>query len=59
MGVRAAYETAGKWGKNLATRFILDIARTAGLSGGERVEIEACSGARSRGRGADYPWGSL
>ena len=39
-----AYVTVGKWGKNLAIRFPLDIARAAGLSDGERVEIEARDG---------------
>jgi antitoxin MazE len=31
----------GKWGKNLAIRFPGEIVKTAGLSDGERVEIEA------------------
>jgi len=39
-----AYATVGKWGKNLAIRFPFDIARAAGLSDGERVEIEARDG---------------
>ena len=33
--------TIGRWGKNLAVRFPGDIARAAGLTEGERVEIEA------------------
>ena len=36
--------TVGKWGKNLAVRFPVEIAREAGLSEGERVEIEARDG---------------
>ena len=40
-----AYATIGKWGKNLAIRFPLEIARAAGLSDGERIEIEARDGA--------------
>ncbi len=32
--------TIGRWGKNLAVRFPGDIARAAGLTEGERVEIE-------------------
>jgi len=39
-----AYVTVGKWGKNLAIRFPLGIARAAGLNDGERVEIEARDG---------------
>ena len=35
-----AYVTVGKWGKNLAIRFPFNIAKAAGLSDGERVEIE-------------------
>ena len=34
----------GRWGKNLAVRFPLEIARAAGLSEGEQVEIEARDG---------------
>lgn len=34
----------GKWGKNLAIRVPLEIAREAGLSDGEDVEIEAVDG---------------
>lgn len=34
----------GKWGKNLAIRVPLDIARASGLSDGEDVEIEALDG---------------
>jgi antitoxin MazE len=38
------YATVGKWGKNLAIRFPLEIARAAGLNDGERVEIETNGG---------------
>ncbi len=38
------YATVGKWGKNLAIRFPFDIAKAAGFSDGERVEIEARGG---------------
>ncbi len=31
----------GRWGKNLAVRFPVDIAKAARLSDGERVEIAA------------------
>ncbi|MGH7925616.1 MAG: AbrB/MazE/SpoVT family DNA-binding domain-containing protein [Candidatus Binatus sp.] len=36
--------TVGKWGKNLAIRFPREIARAAGLSNGERVEVETQDG---------------
>ena len=36
--------TIGKWGKNLAIRFPSEIVRAAGLTGGERVELEAHDG---------------
>ena len=36
--------TVGRWGKNLAVRFPGDIARAAGLTEGERVEIETRGG---------------
>jgi antitoxin component of MazEF toxin-antitoxin module len=36
--------TIGKWGKNLAVRFPSEIAKAAGLSDGERVEIETLDG---------------
>jgi antitoxin component of MazEF toxin-antitoxin module len=39
-----AQATVGKWGKNLAIRFPLEIAKAARLSDGERVEIEALDG---------------
>jgi antitoxin MazE len=36
--------TVGKWGKNLAVRVPLDLARSLGLVDGEKVEIEARDG---------------
>jgi antitoxin MazE len=39
-----AQATVGRWGKNLAIRFPLEIAKAARLSDGERVEIEARDG---------------
>jgi antitoxin component of MazEF toxin-antitoxin module len=34
----------GRWGKNLAIRVPLEVARMSGLSDGEQVEIEAQDG---------------
>lgn len=34
----------GKWGKNLAVRLPVEVARAAGLVDGERVQIEARDG---------------
>jgi antitoxin component of MazEF toxin-antitoxin module len=34
----------GKWGKNLAVRVPVEVARAAGLTDGERVEIETVDG---------------
>jgi antitoxin component of MazEF toxin-antitoxin module len=34
----------GKWGKSLAIRVPLDVARAVGLSDGEAVEIETADG---------------
>jgi len=36
--------TVGRWGKNLAVRVPLEIAKASGLSEGERVQIEAHDG---------------
>jgi antitoxin MazE len=36
--------TVGRWGKNLAIRVPFEVAKKAGLSDGERVEIEARDG---------------
>ena len=34
----------GKWGKNLAIRVPMDIARAVGLANGEKVEVETQDG---------------
>jgi antitoxin MazE len=34
----------GRWGKNLAVRVPMDVARTTGLSDGEQVEVEMLDG---------------
>ena len=39
-----AQVTVGRWGKNLAIRVPLDVAKRTGLVDGERVEIEAQDG---------------
>jgi len=39
-----SHSIVGKWGKNLAIRVPMDIARAAGLADGEKVEIEALDG---------------
>ncbi len=36
--------TVGRWGKNLALRVPMDVARAAGLVDGEKVEIETQDG---------------
>jgi antitoxin component of MazEF toxin-antitoxin module len=36
--------TVGKWGKNLAIRVPMEVARAAGLTDGEQVEIKAHDG---------------
>ena len=36
--------TVGRWGKNLAIRVPFEVAKTAGLSEGEEVEIEEKDG---------------
>jgi len=36
--------TVGRWGKNLAIRVPLEVAKKAGLAAGERVEIQAQDG---------------
>jgi predicted nucleic acid-binding protein/antitoxin component of MazEF toxin-antitoxin module len=41
---RLSQVTVGRWGKNLAIRFPSEVAKKAGLSDGERVEIEARDG---------------
>ncbi len=34
----------GKWGKNLAIRIPMEVARAAGLTDGEKVEVETQAG---------------
>jgi antitoxin MazE len=38
------HSVVGKWGKNLAIRVPMDVARAAGLVDGEKVEIETLDG---------------
>ncbi len=40
-----SHVTIGKWGKSLAVRLPGDIARSAGLSEGAQVDVEAHDGA--------------
>ncbi|GAN74645.1 AbrB/MazE/SpoVT family DNA-binding domain-containing protein [Acidiphilium sp. AL] len=39
-----SHTVVGKWGKNLAIRVPMDVARMAGLTDGEKVEIETLDG---------------
>lgn len=39
-----ARATIGKWGKNLAVRFPLEIEKAVGLKNGERIVIESRGG---------------
>lgn len=39
-----SYGVVGKWGKTLAIRVPMDIARTVGLVEGEKVEVEIQDG---------------
>ena len=39
-----SHSVVGKWGKNLAIRVPMDIARAAGLADGEKVEVETVDG---------------
>jgi AbrB family looped-hinge helix DNA binding protein len=39
-----SHVTVGRWGKNLAIRVPSEVAKKAGLSDGERVEIETRDG---------------
>jgi antitoxin component of MazEF toxin-antitoxin module len=39
-----AQVTVGKWGKNLAIRFPVEIAKAVGLCEGERLEVETKGG---------------
>jgi antitoxin MazE len=38
------HSVIGKWGKNLAIRVPMEIARAAGLTDGEKVEVETQDG---------------
>jgi antitoxin component of MazEF toxin-antitoxin module len=38
------HSVIGKWGKNLAVRVPMEVARAAGLTDGEKVEIEIQDG---------------
>lgn len=38
------YSVVGKWGKNLAIRVPMEVARASGLADGETVEIEMQDG---------------
>jgi antitoxin component of MazEF toxin-antitoxin module len=39
-----SHSVIGKWGKNLAIRVPMEIARAAGLTDGEKVEVETQDG---------------
>jgi antitoxin component of MazEF toxin-antitoxin module len=39
-----SHSVVGKWGKNLAIRVPMDVARAVGLMDGEKVQIEAQDG---------------
>ena len=39
-----SHSVVGKWGKNLAIRVPMKVARAAGLTDGEKVEVEAQDG---------------
>ena len=39
-----SHSVVGKWGKNLAIRVPMDVARASGLANGETVEIEIQDG---------------
>ena len=38
------HSVVGKWGKNLAIRVPMEVARVAGLTDGEKVEVETQDG---------------
>ena len=44
MGCEMSKSVVGKWGKNLAVRVPMDVARTIGLADGETVEVETQDG---------------
>jgi antitoxin component of MazEF toxin-antitoxin module len=39
-----SHSVIGKWGKNLAIRVPMEVARAAGLTEGEKVEVETQDG---------------
>jgi antitoxin MazE len=39
-----SHSVVGKWGKNLAIRIPMEVARAAGLTDGEKVEVETQDG---------------
>ena len=39
-----SHSVVGKWGKNLAIRVPMEVARAAGLTDGEKVEVETQDG---------------
>jgi antitoxin component of MazEF toxin-antitoxin module len=39
-----SHSVVGKWGKNLAIRVPMEVARAAGLTDGEKVEVEMQDG---------------
>ncbi len=39
-----SHSVVGKWGKNLAIRVPMEVARAAGLTDGEKVEVETLDG---------------
>jgi antitoxin MazE len=39
-----SHSVVGKWGKNLAIRVPMEVARAAGLADGEKVEVETQDG---------------
>ena len=39
-----SHSVVGKWGKNLAVRVPMEVARAAGLADGEKVEVETQDG---------------
>jgi antitoxin component of MazEF toxin-antitoxin module len=49
-----SHSIVGKWGKNLAIRVPMDIARASGLADGETVEIEMQDGDLVVRRQADH-----
>lgn len=56
-----SHSVVGKWGKNLAIRVPMEVARAAGLTDGEKVEVETQDGdivirrGEARGRARQDP----